>query len=350
MNQTLNDIIHDASDVSRTGFGYVYLFLLLLVSGALVNTDISGMVAAMIIAVGVSLPFVYWTRARVGGLPFIQLYAVVNIAWYLLPVALDNEAIGAYSTGEWITAGIYVLLHFAFLLLGFHLTKKPAQRKRRSSVRTFDFIGLGDSPRKIHLLLVLFIGIVLLEWLRARTPIFYSIVPYSFSNVAVTFITVAASGTALLLSFNLSKTKSPVLIASFWVTWLFFVMIKASGLILSSTMVMIAATLVGIMLGKRKVPWLYILLVAVITAFLNQGKFELRMQYANQGAPSSLVKLYANWLETSYQLITDQSEARYRSGVESSGQSLFGDRLSNMQMLLFVQKRVQKDDYPRFIW
>ena len=366
MQKTLSEILYGVSPIFERGVRYFILFLLFLIVLSFIHASLTGFMAAVILALGILIPVYDWVKKDEGELPFVVVYSLTTAIWYLLPIALGNEIISIYSDDEWLSASIEVFTHLIFLSIGYQVLGAGFSFKKPSSARVLDFIGMASNARKVRLLLFVFVGIVTFEWLRLRTPYIYYFISYTLSNVLSTFVTVLACGSAMLLTYHMASIKRPTWKFLFWSFWVLFVMVKASGLILAGTIAFVMATIVGLILGRKKIPWVFLITTVLIFAFLNQGKFEIREINWVKGTPSSLISLYSDWVEASYELSTGQRVARYTSGVDVTGQSLFGDRLSNMQMLLFVQDKVIKGNVslllgetylygpmllvPRFIW
>ncbi|MEE9355851.1 MAG: hypothetical protein V3U75_09720 [Methylococcaceae bacterium] len=341
MDKTLFEIISVIRPGLRLGIRFYCLLIFIFTVLIFFADSLSGALeAGLVMAFAFIIPVYSWKNKGANGLPFLFVYCAMSTIWYFLPLAMGNPSLLDYSSDDLLNASIEIFLHFSFLTLGYQLLN--TQRFNRSPLkmrvlRSLDSKDFGGT----RMLLFSFVGIVLFEWIRTRTSLTYQIIPSSFNNVLATLTTVVGSGCVMLLAFNHSKLHRFSRYLIFWVGWLFFVAVKASGLILAGVVGFVVATLVGLFLGSRKIPWAFILSIALMISVLNQGKFEMRTKYWSGTSPD-LITLYTDWFQTSFTLITTESSSDGRD----SGQSLLSERLSNLQMLLYVQKKVNEDEIP----
>ena len=117
------------------------------------------------------------------------------------------------------------------------------------------------------------------------------------------------------------------------------------SLLLSSAAGLTIAIAAGLYLGSSRIPWKYIIVVICVVGFFNYSKHEMRKKYW-QGRVGSIrldqmPGYFSEWTQlTLEKMFGDQITKR-----KEKTQGLL-ERVSTLQMLLYVQRKVQTNQMP----
>jgi hypothetical protein len=140
----------------------------------------------------------------------------------------------------------------------------------------------------------------------------------------------------------------------FWIMLFLNCYILAAGFLLSSTTALLLSVTIGLFWGSGRVPWKFLIVVAIALSFLNLSKFEMRNRYWRDGdfggdiAFSDIPRHYSEWAGASIDLLIDAPTASKSTIIahnaapedELEGQNLL-HRIDNLQNILFVMDAVR---------
>ncbi len=286
-----------------------------------------------------------WLKSSRKGLPFLPLLAVQGGIVYAIPLLTRNEVITEFPSELLLPCAGLFAMHGIALAIGWSLARgmgsrparfrfalPPGERNRQKVLGTiaFAFLGLAILGN-----LVIFTGL-----LRS----FSTVIATGLLPIIRTFSDAAMYGGALLGGFTQSRGPSRLL---YWISIGGLCVIKFSGILLSDAIGLCGAVAIGILLGSRKMPWTFLIVMTAITGFLNQSKFVMRERYwvgQSFGGPSSLSEMpafFSEWAAASIASFTANADA----DQDSSTQTLFS-RINNLQNLLFVAEAMTSLQIP----
>lgn len=292
------------------------------------------------------LTFFLLIQANRGGLPFFAALMFQHGLVYGFPLLVENQSIETYDSKLLLPTSFAFLTFVLASVLSWKVIEKIFPYGGPSRFPFFQRQNTKDSDGKVAKLgLLSFYIAILLEYS------FFSGFFFSFGGAfAIQFFSVfrlVALATAMIGSFlvSYSLTTFPGFKVMFWIGFSFLLTIIISGVLLSAAVGVILSTMTGLFLGSRRIPWVPMLMILGVIGFLNQGKFEVRSKYWQDGAIrnvslENLPQFYGEWIQFSWSkinLFSDQIE----QGDE--GQSLLS-RINNLQNLLFIQRSLQLEN------
>jgi hypothetical protein len=297
--------------------------------GAKTDSALSN-VGAALITIAALLPSYLWCSGQAQGMPIFPFFALTYTWTFALPLVAEHPVVITYSPESRLFASLTVS---GFLCLGtwvwFQLVKSevPAPRFYRT---------LSEKKGDTFFLSIL-----------AISDLFYisSIGGWLFLDGAL-FSTIrnAILGLAALASFilayrlganELSKQKS-VLFLGLLITYM---IISSMGLLLIGAASTFLVSLLAFIIGRKKVPFLGIMLMLVCFSLLHYGKGEMRAKYWAIGTPAMQPWDYPAWFSEwgGYGL------ASFHTQEESGEKKVsFVERSSVIQMLLITQDKSPK--------
>lgn len=327
--------------------GLLAAAIILLVAFELPHAD-----ALALIVAGCGLPLVLWLRQRGPGLPLLALVALQTLAVFGTPILTRNPNLDGYPAGEIFSAAREILYFCLALCLGWTLARPGATANRPPRFCWLLKFIRAEKPETMQrgaLLLVAAPALFLLGqnegWLDS---VFQALPSGSFSLVRTLSDASLIAGCLIggyTFGARTMSTRAGVL---FWLLQLALFLLNSVSILLSTNAGMIAATALGMFLGARRPPWLYLAVVMAALSLLNLGKFEMRALYWNDYGHSRRISVasfpsyYAEWVGRSIDLAEAGDSAD--KGAEA-GQRLT-DRLDNLQNLLFAQESVEYRGIP----
>jgi len=239
-------------------------------------------------------PLWMWVTGRIHGLPLWPLFSLSFIPSYCLPLINNAANIQQYSPNEKLTAALTLS---GFLALGTAVVHQLTNRPPRIMpfVRGFDL-----EHSKPRLLLFVFCGVFFLliaDQLYVLGGGVVSMVRgvlYSLANLGI-------FGLAFLWG---QKKLEPKYRNTFVILMVLFVLKQSSSLILASSLGTIGLTLASFVLGRQKVPWVFLAVFLSILSLLHAGKYQMREELWGEGGAGSnrvdwleMPGFYAKWLE-----------------------------------------------------
>lgn len=310
------------------------------------------------IAASTLLLWTVWRSSGVG-LPIVPMLALQNLIVYGLPLVVSNETVMKYPVEMLNAAGIEILVFSGALAIAW---RSGMAVIGLSPARCYALIGFADQQmRKLSRLAFTLIGCVSAYALLRSAGLWQSVMgllPSGSSSIVVALFSACSACGFFLAGLALGRgSMSPLSRSLFWLLLGLNCFIGAADLLLSATTTIVFSTAIGLFWGSGRLPWKFVLVVALALAFLNLGKGEMRGRYWNQEdddavAPASITampSLYSEWAVASFEAMVGVEEERYtaspegfgkREVVEKSGQQMF-ERIDNLQNILFVIDAVE---------
>lgn len=305
-----------------------------------------------------------WRRRAAIGLPFLFLFLTQQLVIYGLPLLVIDEELARIPEELVMRAAVSVAVLFAFLIPGFHMGIRFGGPPRGARFP----IGLsrGNSEKaKAWRLAVLLLSIGLTFQVANRAGLIFTLLPDSLGNfypVIRTFADAAATLGALLGGIAISDRLTSPRAVKYWILMASIFFLSIADVLLSAATGLILSSAVGLALGKGRIPWAYLLLVAALVGFLNRSKFEMRNQYWDEESNTTRISLtdlpsfYGNWFSKSFEFFVDPVErdrllALDRGGGEDdeideeTGQSIL-DRVDNLNILVYSAAAVSETNIP----
>lgn len=330
----------------RRRLGLVVGLFLGLVSFLLVigfpNADALGLIVA-----GSALPLILWIRQRQPSIPLLCLVALQTLAIFATPILSQNPTIALYPREDVFAAAREVLFFSLALCLGWalgHARAGPAARPRFCWV--FKFIR-AEKPETLQRGALLLLGSSALYQIGMSEGLLgfiHTLLPAGSYSVIRTLFEAATVAGGLIGGYAIGTgSMSGRGKAAYWILITLHFFINSSSILLSSNAGMVAATTLGLFLGARRPPWLFLALVLSTLSLLNLGKFQMRAEYWDEYGQGPSIRIadyptyYARWVGKSVDLIGVEREDEDRP---AAGQRLT-DRLDNLQNLLFAQVAIE---------
>jgi hypothetical protein len=347
----VRDLLSRASRRLSRLLPLAYGLSLVLVMVTLVHSGTAYALALMLILGCCTLPAVLWITSGTKTMPLLAFLSLQDMLWYGLPLIVRNNKLAPYNDEEilWsaVTVAIYSLSLAAAgtMMRGVHvrpianplriLMSDQATRKR---IRTATFLALMVA--------------IIVEWLLVNGTISQWVGPLfiSLQNPIHTTLAVGEASAALYLAHELGRGRM-----RFLGKWLLISLVLTISLIrviqflLSTTVLLLAAVILGLFLGSLRIPWKTIICVALVFGVLNVGKFEMRAKYWNSKkvgytAPriDEIPAYLGEWVNDSFRLMfTDE---RGFVSKEAKQRQDLSDRISHLEMVLYVNRRLDSHD------
>lgn len=290
--------------------------------------------AAMLVTIAALLPTYLWCAGRAFGMPIYPLFAFTYTWTHGLPLVANHSAVVAYSAESQLFAGITVA---GFLGIGtlvwFNLVKSPPSLPK-------SYRALNGKKGNLFFLLIMALAVLFNlskngGWLLIDGGLFAAI------RGAVLGLTVLASFvlTYQLGNRTLPKTQSRL----FLILLIAYMITDAVGLVVVGAASTFMVSTAAFIIGRKKVPIIAILIVAVSLSVLHQGKSEMRHKYWFANKELTLVQpwQYADWYSEwiGYSLAKMQTEDDVYTSSQPEKEASFVERSSVIQMLLLAQTK-----------
>jgi hypothetical protein len=291
--------------------------------------------AVLVIAIAL-VPSYLWSSGRIQGIPIFPLFAATHIWTYGLPLVTENPGVEAYSVSSRLFAALTTAGFLALsTLIWFQFVQAlPSQPPfyRALAGRKGDQFFLACSA-----ISVLFNIANAGGWLGFLEGA-------SFSLVRNTVVALTALS-AFVLAYRFGKQELSSQQSKLFIGLLvaFMVSGSVSFLLVGAASVFISAV-VAFIIGRRQIPIITIIVVAICLNFLHLGKSGMRAKYwFNPDQPPYIQPweypvIYAEWIESSSQYI---AASRHASTTASSSnlerRQSFLERSSVIQMLMLAQ-------------
>ncbi len=346
----------------------IVLFWTILMAAGCVWMFYQGSVYAVefsIIAVPSVIALWFWRTQPRSGMPFFPFMVIQQSVVFLMPLWISNKILMTFQDDIHRQAALSVGLFLCTLPLGWKIGSAachPLPSKWDLAV------GEGKENSEI---IGMRISLFLLQG-----ALCIQLIPY-FINIGGLAPTLnaasnAASSLGALLggyAIGLSGRSNP----RFWgiLVLLFFIAIR--DVVLSSAMIFIVASIFGMALGSKKIPWKPLVIILTVISFLSAGKYTMRERYwidsNSTNLPlTALPGFYQEWARVSLETLatgTDQATLTARQ-VKAEQELSFGERINNFENMDFVIRALLQNHLsplygqtyalipplfiPRFLW
>lgn len=310
-----------------------------------------------IICAGALLNIRQWCSSPISSLPLVAILTLQDLLWYGTPLVANHESLEEYSPDAVVQAGMSMGIYFVCLAIAraFATSSVPAIPRYE---RLLDVSDQWQARKIVRLLLLGLTICILVEWSFVLGWAWQVIsqLPNGSMNVVRTVLAAAEIGAAFQLSFMASKRLMPNSLRTlFWFAVTLIFAAKVASILLSTCVALAGAILLGSYIGRGRIPWTFFLTFGLIISFLNIGKFEMRERYWGKDSDSleitEVPEYFVKWGGVSLKLLLKDTviDVDTMRGIEvndkEDGQSIF-ERLSNIQMLLYVNDRLENFDDP----
>ncbi len=278
--------------------------------------------ASSLIAFSSLLSAYLWTRGTIQGLPIYPIYSFTYLYTFALQI-LNREQVtdvmNKYVAGPadlWASAAIVSACLLTGTLVWF-LVQKNQQRPP-------DFCHTFRDNVVNQITLALFVASTFITIGFATEKIYFL---GKLSTAAQAFAGTLSTVTGFVLAYRLARKE---LATPLKVTFIIFLILNlvanSASLLLIGAISLSGTVLVGYTLGKKKVPWLALLLFLPIAFILHEGKGDMRVKYWNQQTAVASVSLtdypayFSEWFQFGWDNIRQPEDEVERSDLlERSG-------------------------------
>jgi hypothetical protein len=298
------------------------------------EADFLSKLSAIFITVAALLPIYLWCSGRALGMPIFPLFALTYTWTHGLPLVANHHLVLAYSPESHLFASLTVS---GFLVIGtliwFSFVKSPPPQPKHYRALN------GKKGNKFFLLIMALAVFFNMAnnggWLELDGGIF------AIVRGAILGLTVLASFvlTYQLGTRTLSKSQSKL----FLLLLIAYMVTDAVGLLVVGTASTFMVATAAFVIGRKKIPILAILIVAICLSVLHQGKHDMRSKYwFNRKEPTYVQpwqypEWYQEWIGYSLEHMRNKDDEFKSSKAED--QESFSERSSVIQMLLLAQTK-----------
>jgi hypothetical protein len=330
--------------------------LVLLFLGAtawLFFNDNAGWAGFSLLSAGTIIALAIWKGKGVG-LPLVPVIALQHCISYGTPILGDNPTLEPYPAAFVTQSGLEVFLFMVTMAVAWRLGMEFFHARPGYSYALKAF-NSDNSNRSVSLGLGLISIATAYNVLNALNLIWplLSLFPAGTQPVVSAMMKAITMAGYFLMAMTVGSNGpgNPVKVF-FWVTFAINSIIIASSLLLSSATTLVVSIVIGLFWSSGRLPWRFLVIMAVILSFLHLGKFEMRERYwdpETESVETSLADLprrYSEWIEASYQNFTGAHEDDALFGHGKQDASSMVDRVNNLQNLLYAINAVEARHIP----
>jgi hypothetical protein len=292
------------------------------------STSAESILAACLIAIAVIIPVYLWCSGRVMGIPLFPVFAVPYLWTYALPMVTDHPAAITYSSDQHLFAGVTVA---SFLSLATAVWYKVSTIPIRPPV---SYRALkSTSSASFFLYALAAYSLVVMGFVGGW---------FGFMGAWVAVLRSIAFGlgslSIFLLAYLFGKNDlSPKSSFAFLALLCILIVSSAASLLLVDSLSILFLSALGFVLGRRRMPWLALLLVLMFLSTLHHGKAVMRQMYMygdeyRTVQPWEYVGWFTEWTEYSLNSILSSD-----SSTSVLQNSLVG-RTASVHLLLMIQE------------
>lgn len=315
--------------------------------------DESGWMGLLFMGAGACIACAIWRSSGIG-LPLLPMMAIQHLAVYGIPIFSRNETVVVYPDAMITQSGVQIftfLVAMSFAWRGGMNLFTP----KRTMAYTFKIFATGGSRTLQNVALGLIIATTAHEVLSSLGVMssVYSVLPNgSYSLVYAAVNAMSMSGFFFAAMCIGAGNVASAFRLIFWAAFVISCTLLAASFLLSATTNLVGAVGIGLFWGAGRVPWRFMVITISILSFFHIGKFEMRERYWQMGdevaaqhvSLSQIVPHYAEWIDSSYSIITGQAEDRGRKPRRDDGEKKnhsMLNRVNNLQNLLFAIDAVE---------
>ena len=309
--------------------------------------------------VAIALPavagLIIWSTSKRSGLPLLPVFLAQQALIYGLPLAVDNPTLMNVQSGVIVASGFSVGLFLTCCVIGWYGGHQMTVSQ--PSKANLEVSGAGSATDRCLTLAYLLLGIALAFQLLSRSGVIYMLLPGGLSGlfpVIRTFATAAGMLGALLGGLAVGGRPDHARTWIYWGLLAAILVLSVADVLLSGASGLVLSAAVGLALGQRKIPLVFLAVAFAVVGFLNQGKFVMRERYwsedsnTTQIAVSRIPSFFLEWAGASTSLLMGGGTADNHvsvQGAEDDGQSIL-ERVNNLQNIVFVIESIEQRNIP----
>jgi hypothetical protein len=294
---------------------------------------IETLAGAIIISIAALAPWYLWVKGKTKGLPIWPMFTLTALWAYALPLVTEHPVVAQFPPYYHLVGSVTVA---AFLLVGtfawLPFVRKQASPPqsvrvlpmRRGRVLFFSFLGFG-----------LFVTFVTNTATLDLTGQYYSIIrafSLGLSNLAIFYFGYQMGARQLRMTERIL----------FIVLLVVSVVVSFTTMLLVNGMSMLLLSFISYFLGRGRIPWMPVVLTALLFYFLHAGKSEQREQYWGEmmWRPVTILeypKFFGDWFGYSSRAIREQLDRTNDKRDPTQLQTRIWERSSLMHLFLFIQ-------------
>ncbi|MEI6429030.1 MAG: hypothetical protein WCO45_11690 [Pseudanabaena sp. ELA607] len=290
------------------------------------------------------VPSYLWCKGKVYGLPILPVFSFSYILTYAMPLIGHEEILNTYTSAERLFAGSTTI---GFLWIITATWYKFAKRVRTKPSAVFMIDGSRADDIFLFFLFISTIFSMSLagDWFSINATQFFSLI----RGIVFGLTTISA----FALGFRHGERKlssSKTLFLQFLVVT--YCVSNATSLLLVMPMTFLVIIGIGFVMGRKKIPFISLLLAILIIVPLHYGKGEMRAKYFATGInvqPWEYPAYYTEWFGKNFENKPFTYFSRREDelsdlvgvyGVEApDNKQRLSDRASLLQQLLLTQIR-----------
>lgn len=364
---TLAQLLQPYERQLAQSFYLMVVFIILLLIGITRTGDFNLVMISGVIVVLALFPGFLWATGRVRGFPIAPIICLLEIFLFAIPILSASDALSIYTNEEIARAGkLEILFLFTFILAWLYFVRRERilpDRMLALPVANVTNITLD----RLWIIGLLGATIYTVSFMAGWLHRFFVLLPPGMIGLVRSVFGTIGIVSVFFLSLSMGmRVLGPMSRIMFLALLILFLLASGTSLLLSSIVAFLFAAFVGFSLGRGRIPWIALLMVAFILQVLHVGKGPIRQQYwpqlggvAENISPNKYMNFYSNWVSEGLRL-------KGRNEIDSvdDGTDLL-DRASLIQMILYAQARAPEHiDYlhgrtimiipplliPRFIW
>ncbi len=310
-----------------------------------------GAVGLVWITAGTLAALLFW-RGKATGLPLVPMFAVQHYFAYGIPIMSSNPIMLRMPSEDVAVAGREVCFFLVSLALSwsFFMGQIRLGSYRARAFKALD-ANRGGAIEKLGTFLVMVVTSYNVTDIMGLLDPIFSALPSGTMPVVAALTKAASIVGYFLLSIAVSSPGSKAhLRGTLWVTFAINLIILCTELLLSASINLVAAILIGHFWGAGRIPWKFIMIVAVFASFLHVGKSEMRGRYWGEDGINERTTLtdipafYTEWAELSLEGLSHP--ALGGRGEEMEDEASMLNRVDNLQNVLFAINAVDRRNIP----
>ncbi|MDA8528171.1 hypothetical protein N9K67_05140 [Opitutaceae bacterium] len=303
------------------------------------------------VAAGGLIIIAAWQSGPRHGIPVVLVLSLQTFLVFAVPLIVGNEAVVAFSNDAINQATTEVLIYCVLLSVGWSIGIRKFT-VQRIKLHSFTFLEGHSTPKVVQFGFGLLFAAIIIQvaLITCWMTVIFNALPAGADSVFRTLTQATALGGGLLGGFVIgSGSTAPYLRVVFWLSFAILFTFLISGYLLSSATGFMCATALGLLIGKRTVPIVFILTMATVCSFFNLTKFDMRYRYWGPDAEyveqtlDIIPERLAEWIELSTTAILEPELHKAQSSQENQK---LADRVNNLSILLYVQNAVKARGIP----
>ncbi|MES2692488.1 MAG: hypothetical protein V4773_03370 [Verrucomicrobiota bacterium] len=313
--------------------------------------DSQGITALIMVLAGGILPCFAWTLARKPGLPIVPILGAQTVLFYGMPLLVQNPGVMRFGMDAINAVCFDIFLFGLAVTLGWMFVTRSFRFNSRPTCHQFDFLG-GKNQERLAIigpvLLAASVAFLALNSLRMLT-----LLPGGAFPIIRAIADAAGIGGALIggyfVSVSILRGTGRViywaLLASHSILTIYnYTLFPATGLL--------TAMLIGVFLGRGKLPYIPIIVCGLLFSFLNLSKFDMRKRYWMEGEAyayqelSDLPARFSEWADLSWEALTVPEDPELKDTARETQR--LTERVNNLANLLEAREAMVDEGIKPF--